>query len=117
MSSEHGTVAWVPIAKTSDAIERHGTAIEVRGQQVALFMVNGRRYATSNVCTHQFALLTQGCVEGEYVDCPMHQGRFHIPSGAAQGKPVTKPLRTYALRVTGDDVLIELSEPEAPLNT
>jgi nitrite reductase/ring-hydroxylating ferredoxin subunit len=98
----------MPLCKLADPVPRHGSALEVDGEPIALFMVDGCRYATSNVCTHQFALMTEGYVDGEYVECPMHQGRFHIPTGAPQGFPVVTPLQTYALRIEGDDVLIEV---------
>jgi nitrite reductase/ring-hydroxylating ferredoxin subunit len=109
MSTDGSHSKWIPIAKISDPIDRHGTPLEVEGEEIALFMIDGCRYAASNVCTHQFTLMTDGYVEGEYIVCPMHQGRFHIPTGAPQGAPVTKPLRVFALRVEGDDVLIEFS--------
>jgi nitrite reductase/ring-hydroxylating ferredoxin subunit len=99
---------WVPLCKLSDPIEPHGLPCQVEGHEIAVFLVDGRHFATSNICTHQFAYLTDGYVDGEYVDCPMHQGRFHIPSGAAIEGPVTQSLRTYLLRVDGDDVQVEL---------
>lgn len=112
MGTEGKKSKWIPIAKTSDTIDRHGNAIEIDGKSIALFMVDGCRHALANVCTHQFAFMTDGYVEGEYVTCPMHQGRFHIPTGAAQGAPVTKDLQVYPLRVDGEDVLIEWQEDD-----
>ncbi len=109
MSEESKTSKWIPIAKVSDPVDPHGTPVEVEGEELALFMLDGCRYALSNICTHQFAFMTDGYVDGEYINCPMHQGRFHIPTGAPQGVPVTKPLRVYPVRVEGDDVLIEFS--------
>jgi 3-phenylpropionate/trans-cinnamate dioxygenase ferredoxin subunit len=109
MNSEASKATWIPIAKTADPVDRHGTALEIQGEEVALFLIEGCRYATSNVCTHQFALMTDGYVDGAYIACPMHQGRFHIPTGAPQGAPVNKPLRVFPLRIDGDDVLIEFS--------
>ena len=100
---------WLPICKVSDEIAPHGLPCQVEGHEIAVFSVNGRRYATSNICTHQFAYLTDGYVEGEHVDCPMHQGRFHIPTGEPKGGPASEPLRTYPLRVEGDQVLVEIS--------
>jgi 3-phenylpropionate/trans-cinnamate dioxygenase ferredoxin subunit len=43
----------------------------------------------------------------------MHQGRFHIPTGAAQGAPATQPLQTSPVTIEGDDVLIDLSAAQA----
>ncbi len=117
MNIDENRSIWIHIAKTSDPVPRHGTALEVCGEEIALFMIDGCRYATSNVCTHQFSLMTDGYVEGEYIVCPMHQGRFHIPTGAPQGAPVTRPLRVFPLRVEGDDVLIEFSPSEKTSKT
>jgi nitrite reductase/ring-hydroxylating ferredoxin subunit len=99
---------WLSVCKVSDEIPPHGLPCQVEGHEIAVFWVNGQRYATSNICTHQFAFLTDGYVEGEHVDCPMHQGRFHIPTGAPEDGPVSEPLRTYSLRVEDDEVLIEI---------
>ncbi len=104
---------WKPIAKVGDTISAYGMPVEIEGEEIALFMIDGCRYATSNICTHQLAYMTDGYVDGETVVCPMHQGRFHIPTGAPQGAPVSKPLRVYPVRVEGDDVLIEFS-PSPP---
>lgn len=100
---------WIPIARTDDPVPRHGKAVEVQGEHLALFTVEGRFYVTSNVCTHQFALLTDGYVEDDCVDCPMHQGRFHIPTGEVRGGPVSKCLRTYPVRIDGNDICVEFS--------
>jgi nitrite reductase/ring-hydroxylating ferredoxin subunit len=86
--------------------------LEIEGSCIALFSLAGRLCATSNVCTHQFALMTDGYVDGEYIECPMHQGRFHIPTGAPQGTPVTQPLRTYPVKVEAETILVKL--PDLP---
>lgn len=98
---------WIPIAKTDEDIPEHGKGVELGEHHIALFKVNGCLYATSNVCSHQFALLTEGAVDGEYVDCPMHQGRFHIPSGKAQCSPVSEPIETYPVRVLDNEIQID----------
>jgi naphthalene 1,2-dioxygenase system ferredoxin subunit len=98
---------WIRIADEAAAIAEHGTAVEVAGEQLALFRIGGCLYVTGNICTHQFALMTDGFLDGEFIECPMHQGRFHVPTGAAQGTPVTIPLKTYPVRVQGGDIEIE----------
>ncbi len=100
---------WIHIASIDEISETCGVAKEVDGQQVALFRLGEQVFATSNVCTHQYALLTEGYIEGEYVFCPMHQGCFHIPSGAAQEPPVSKPIQTFPVKVEQDKVFIDLN--------
>jgi len=49
-------------------------------------------------------------VLGEIVECPRHQGRFHIPTGKAKGAPVVVDLCTYPTKVEGGQVYIGLPE-------
>lgn len=104
-------MSWKTIAHVDAVGEEEPLALRLDGREIAVFKVAGCVYAIDNVCTHQHALLTDGFVDGEYVECPLHQGRFHIPTGAAMGGFVTAPVRTYACRVEGDDVLVDLAAP------
>ena len=67
---------------------------------------SSQRDATDNVCTHAFALLSDGWLDGEYVECPLHGGRFEVATGKAMGDPVVCDLRTFPVRVSGDDIEI-----------
>jgi nitrite reductase/ring-hydroxylating ferredoxin subunit len=103
---------WTRVAQVCDVPDGECKAIEVDGVHIAVVRVGGRLYALSNICTHQFAFMSEGCIDGEYIECPMHQGRFHIPTGTAQGAPVSKPLKTYPVRCEGDAVLVDIT-PDA----
>jgi nitrite reductase/ring-hydroxylating ferredoxin subunit len=83
-------------------------AVTVDGTTVALYLVDGEVFATQNVCTHQFALLSDGYLEDGCIECPLHQGKFDVRTGAALCAPATAPLTTYRVHVEGDDVLIDL---------
>ncbi len=65
-------------------------------------------YATDGVCTHEEALLADGLVIGDIIECPLHQGRFHIPSGKAKSAPVCVDLKCYPVKVEGGQVFIQL---------
>lgn len=66
---------------------------------VALFNVGGEFFATGNVCTHQIALLTEGYLDGDCVECPMHGGSFNVRTGAPMSFPCVTPLATYPVVV------------------
>ncbi len=53
-------------------------AATIENEQIALYLVDGEVYATHNVCTHQFALLSDGFLEDECIECPLHQGKFEV---------------------------------------
>ena len=82
--------------------------VVVNGANVAVFNVGGSFHATSNICTHQFALLSEGYVDGDVIECPLHQGRFSILTGEPEGEPVSKPIRVFPIRVEGGDVFVDV---------
>jgi naphthalene 1,2-dioxygenase system ferredoxin subunit len=84
--------------------------VAVRGRRLALYNVGGTLYATEDRCTHAEAQLSDGFLEGEEIECPLHQGRFHVPSGRALCLPATEDVATFRVRVEGDDVLVEVPD-------
>jgi len=96
------------VAKVGDLSLDEPLAVSAVGEQIALYLVEGSIYATQNVCTHQFALLTEGYLEGGCIECPLHQGKFDVRTGAALCAPATAPLKTYRVHVEGDDVMVDL---------
>jgi nitrite reductase/ring-hydroxylating ferredoxin subunit len=83
-------------------------AATIENEQIALYLVDGEVYATHNVCTHQFALLSDGFLEDGCIECPLHQGKFDVKTGAALCAPVTVPIRTYKVQIEKGAVMVEL---------
>jgi nitrite reductase/ring-hydroxylating ferredoxin subunit len=84
------------------------TGVTIEGREIAVYTIGGRFFATANICTHAYALLSHGFLEDGVIECPIHSGRFDVASGCALGPPVTKNLLTYPVRVDGEDVLVGL---------
>ena len=98
---------WVRVAATSDLGKGEMIAVDVGGESVAVFYLEDGSYcATSNICTHAFALLTDGWLEDGVIECPLHAGRFDCKTGKGLGEPIDSDLRTYPVKVDGDDLLI-----------
>ncbi len=107
--SEQAAIEWHRVAKASEVREDEPRAVRVGDDIVAIYNVGGAFYATDDVCTHEFASLSEGYVEGDVIECPLHAGRFHIPSGKAMSAPVTEDLRTYPVKVEDGDVYVGIS--------
>jgi ethylbenzene dioxygenase ferredoxin subunit len=75
---------------------------------LAAFNIDGEIYCTSNVCTHNFAILTDGFFEADVVECPLHGGLFNVRTGAALQFPCEKSLRTYPVTALGEDLYIDV---------
>lgn len=100
-------MSWHQIANLSELSEDEAFPVSIGNDLVAVYKLKGQVFATSNVCTHQFALLSDGIVEDECVECPLHQARFHVPTGKWQSGPSCGPLKTYPVRVEGDLVFVD----------
>jgi nitrite reductase/ring-hydroxylating ferredoxin subunit len=81
--------------------------VETNGLVVAVFNLDGRFFVTDDQCTHGPGSLSEGCVDGDEIECAFHNGRFHIPSGAVAGPPCIIPLPIYAVKVIEDQVCID----------
>lgn len=103
-----GFMTWHVAANYNDLRESDALGVLVAGQHIALYRIADEVFATSNVCTHEFALLSDGFVEGECIECPLHAARFDIRSGKVLGAPATAPLAIYPAKIEGGKVLIEL---------
>jgi len=79
------------------------------GCPVAVYNLEGRFYATHDVCTHATASLSEGeIIDGDVIACPVHDGHFHIPTGQAMAFPCTVDLRTYRVMEEGDEIHADL---------
>ena len=65
-------------------------------------------FVTDGICTHERARLADGLVIGNIIECPKHQGRFDVRTGAARGAPACINLGAYATRVTDGVVYADL---------
>lgn len=97
---------WVK-AVSVDALEPDDAEkIDHNGLCIAVFNLGGEFLATAGVCTHEHAFLSEGYVDGETVECPLHQGLFNIRTGQALSPPVTEGLRTFKTKVEDGNVFV-----------
>lgn len=106
-------MVWQRAASLSAVRDGAVVGVDVGGTPVALYNIGDTIYATHGVCTHAMALLSDGWVEDGKIECPLHQGLFDIRTGKALCAPVTEDLRTYAVKVEDDDILVDLDQPGA----
>ncbi|MBX6370346.1 MAG: non-heme iron oxygenase ferredoxin subunit [Rhodospirillales bacterium] len=105
--------AWHEVARVGDVSEDDVLQVDAGGKCVALFNVGGVYYATSGICTHAHAFLADGYVQDDTIECPLHQGVFHIPTGRAMCPPVTKDLEVFPVKVEDGRIFVG-SNPVPP---
>ena len=88
-------------------------AFAVGSNTLAVYNIDGAYYITDNECTHAAASLADGMLDGDVIECCMHLGSFHVPTGDVVAPPCEVPLRTYKVVIEGDDVFVDLAHNAA----
>ena len=100
---------WIDVCALDDIDAEDVLRFDHDGKTYAVYRSPDDEYfATDGLCTHEKVHLSGGLVMDEIIECPKHNGRFNYKTGAAKGAPVCVDLKTYATKVQGDRVLIEI---------
>jgi 3-phenylpropionate/trans-cinnamate dioxygenase ferredoxin subunit len=103
-------MAWVSACKVGDIAQEDVIRFDHGGRTFAVYRSPEDAYfATDGLCTHEKVHLADGLVMDDSIECPKHNGRFNYKTGEAQRAPVCVSLKTYAVKIEGDQVLIDLS--------
>jgi nitrite reductase/ring-hydroxylating ferredoxin subunit len=81
----------VPVCATADLPPGSVKSFEVGDELVAVYNIDGTFYATEARCTHATADLADGILEGDVIECSLHFGAFHVPSGKARCRRPASP--------------------------
>jgi nitrite reductase/ring-hydroxylating ferredoxin subunit len=98
----------VKIAQTSELSPGTGRVVQAEGRGIALFNVEGAFYAIDNTCTHRGGPLGEGELNGDTVECPWHGAQFNVRTGAVTAPPARTGVRSFPVKVEGNDVLVEV---------
>lgn len=97
---------YFAVAKLTDIKPDYPIRVRVGRHDVALIKIDGEIFAIDNICTHSYVSLADGFVNGDIIECPLHGACFNIRTGKVVSPPATVDLKTYAVRIEGDDVLV-----------
>lgn len=103
----------IRICSRSDVAPGSVKAVAVGDKTLAVYNIDGTFYVTDDACTHAAASLADGMLEGDVIECCMHMGSFHVPTGNVVAPPCEVPLRTYKVVLKGDEVFADLTRNAA----
>jgi nitrite reductase/ring-hydroxylating ferredoxin subunit len=101
---------WQRVAAASQLRDGEPLPAKLGETPIALYRLGEHIYAIDDVCTHAFALLSQGFIENGAIECPLHQAKFDIATGKCLAAPATADLSRYAVRIEGEDIYVS-TEP------
>lgn len=103
-------------AALSEVPDGGALGLELDGKDVALVRDGDAVYAIEDLCSHAMIPLSEGdtILDGQggcEIECWLHGSRFDARTGQPLNLPATEPVPTYATRIEGDDVMVDLDTP------
>ena len=97
---------FIKVAQVSGLKTGEMMAVTIGDDQVLLTTIEGNFHAIDDVCSHAYACLSDGDIDGEEVECPLHGGSFNAMTGAPMNPPAEEPLRVFQIKIEGDDIFV-----------
>jgi nitrite reductase/ring-hydroxylating ferredoxin subunit len=96
--------------------------VVIEGATIILARYGDRYYAAIGRCYHLGGRLATGKLQGTVITCPLHDSQFDLGDGrvirwlkgtgllSKVGKAIKspKPLKTYAVKIDGDRIMVSL---------
>lgn len=102
-------MTFVTVAEVAELTDDEPLSVDVDDElSVALVRHRGDLYAIEDECSHANVPLSEGDVEDGTIECYLHGSRFELATGRAVNLPATEPVRVFPVRITGDDIQIDL---------
>ena len=100
------------VCNLSELKEKTGKRIFIDDIEIALFKVNDKVYALSNICPHQQThLIHEGFIEDGKIACPVHGWMFDLETGnLAQNR---RGLQSYEVIIIDNNVCVKAVEKKS----
>lgn len=101
----------IPVCRLEDLPAGESVRLDTT-PPVAVFNADGELFAVDDTCSHQDASLSEGWLEGCFVECPLHASTFDLRTGAPTCLPAKRSVRTYPIVVLDDVVYVNTAAQE-----
>ncbi len=97
---------FVNAARTGDIPPGEKKLLHIGDAWILLVNLEGTYLAVDGKCTHSSVVLSQGKIQGDYLECPLHKSVFNLRTGFVISPPALRNLAVYSIRIAGDEILI-----------
>ena len=105
------TDGWLEICAAGDLAPADVIRFDHSRKTFALYRdETGRLFATDGLCTHGNTHLSNGLVKGQIIECPKHNGRFHLEDGSPARAPICRGLVTYPVEERGGRIWLNIEQ-------
>ncbi|MBZ9603276.1 MocE family 2Fe-2S type ferredoxin [Phyllobacterium chamaecytisi] len=103
------TATWVAACKLNELPKEDVKRWDHGSKSFAVFRTaDDRVFVTDDICTHEYAHISDGFVMGTTVECPRHAGCFDFRTGEALNPPACNRLKTYSAKVENGTVFVQI---------
>lgn len=100
---------WVRVAATGDIKEGACLGVRAGHREIAVYhLPGGEFHATSNICTHEYAVLSEGWLENGCIECPLHAAQFDVRTGKVLSSPADEDLAVYPVKIENDGIFVQI---------
>lgn len=92
---------WIDAGPSEALNDGQALSLAVGRRMIAVARSGNEYFAVEDICTHDGAELTGGCIEGTEIICPRHGARFCLRTGQALTPPAYEPIRVFETKVAG----------------
>jgi len=97
---------FLKVADLGDLPPGEMMSVDVGGSHVLLANVGGTIHACDDICSHAYAFLSDGDLNGDEVECPLHGSAFNVVTGEALTPPANESQQIFEVQVDGNDILV-----------
>jgi multimeric flavodoxin WrbA/nitrite reductase/ring-hydroxylating ferredoxin subunit len=112
---------WIDLGAAADLAGKPLHRVMAAGRELALSFRDGRFGVVSNACNHVGGPLGEGRLDGDYINCPWHNWKFHRCTGLGEPGFEADAVPAYAVKVENGRVLVDMAsatrrtrKPHAP---
>ncbi len=103
---------WVPVCQASELSRADVLRFDYGRKTFAVYRDEvGKLYSTDGICTHGNVHLANGLVKDGIIECPKHNGRFHLADGSPARAPICRGLATYPIEDRDGELHLNVTCP------
>ena len=98
------------LCRSDDLAPGEVQRFDVEGHRIAVVRIGDTFHAVGDRCSHANYSLSEGVVLADdcAIECPKHFSKFNLRTGAPDTFPATQPVPVYEVRVSDDEVNVDL---------
>mgnify|MGYP001037714196 CR=1 FL=1 len=97
---------FVKVADLGDLPPGEMMSVDVGDSHILLVNVGGTIHACDDICSHAYAFLSDGDLNGDEVECPLHGSAFNVTTGEAMTPPANESQQIFEVQLDGNDILV-----------